>query len=66
MSNPTLVMFLAVERQKLTLPIRDWTNEIGVLLQEAYDNRPQSRFCMAIGGSGFYDLLNIRDRCNLK
>ena len=67
MSNPTLVMFLAVERQTLTLPIKDWMSEIRDLLQEAYDNRPQSRFCIASGrGSRFYDILSIRDRCNLE
>ena len=67
MSNPTLAMFLAVERQKLTLPVKKWTSEIGDLLQEAHDNRPQSQFCIASGrGHGFYDILNIRDCCNLE
>ena len=61
-------MFLAVERQKLTLPIKEWTSEIGDLLHEAHDNRPQSQFCITLVGKGygFYDILNICDRCNLK
>ena len=50
----TLIIFLAVERQKLTLSITEWTSEIGDLLQEAHDNRPQSQFCIASGrGHGF-------------
>ena len=47
MGTLTLIMFLAVERQKLILPIKEWTNELGDLLQEAHDNRPQSQFCIA-------------------
>ena len=68
MGTLTLIMFLAVERQKLILPIKEWTNELGDLLQEAHDNRPQSQFCIASWGrgSGFYDILNICDRFHLK
>ena len=66
MSNSTLVMFIAVEAKNLVLPIAAWNNEIGDLLQRAYDNHT-SELCMAIGrGYEFYDILNIRDRCNFK
>ena len=45
MGTIALIMFLAVERQKLILPIKEWTSEIGDFLQEAHNNRSQNQFC---------------------
>lgn len=69
MGNNILVMFIAVEKNNLTLPIKDWMNDkdIGDLLQKAHDNLPESGLFEILGrGHQLYDIFSIRDRCGLK
>ena len=46
MDNSITLTFIAVEKNNLALPIKDWMNEIGDLLQNAYDNMPASGLFM--------------------
>ena len=67
MGNPILIMFVAVEAKTLALPVTAWNDDIGNILQKAFEDLPASELCMAIGrGWQFYDILDTRNRCNLK
>ena len=42
MADTAVVLFIAVEKQDVVLPIRDWTQDVGDLLQNAHDNLAKS------------------------
>ena len=67
MANTVLVIFIAVEKQDVVLPITNWTKDIGDLLQNAHDNLPESGLICQGGRRGrpLCALIELRDFCQL-
>ena len=71
MGSTTCMLFMAVERQDITLPILDWMtddNEVWKLFEDARNNKSQIKLFELSGRHGrhFYDILNVVERCDLK
>ena len=70
MSYRTYMLFMAVSREDITLPILDWINNDNVSKLFEYDinNKSQTKLfdLSGRGGHHFYDILNVIERCNLK
>ena len=66
MANTVYVLFIAVENE-IVLPIRDWTKDVGDLLQDAHDNLPTSGLICQGGREGrpLCALIELRDFCSL-
>lgn len=70
MGSRTSIMFMAVDRENLSLPILDWMNEdngIWQLFENARDHKSQEELYELSGRHGrhFYDILTVKDRCKL-
>jgi hypothetical protein len=65
-ANTVYVLFIAVEND-LVLPIRDWTKDVGDLLQNAHDNLPTSGLICQGGRRGrpVCALIELRNFCRL-
>ncbi|MEM7594256.1 MAG: hypothetical protein AAF383_22550 [Cyanobacteria bacterium P01_A01_bin.83] len=62
---------MAVDRENIRLPILDWINDnnsIWQLFENARDNKSPEKLFQLTGRHGrhFYDILTVKDRCNLK
>ena len=64
------MLFMAVSRKDITLPILDWMNDDNIqkLFEDALDNKSPTKLYDLSGRYGyhFYDILNVIERCNLK
>ena len=67
MATNIMVIFIAVEKQDVVLPIKDWTKDVGDLLQNAHDNLPKSGLICQGGRRGrpLIALIELRDVCKL-
>ena len=63
MATTVLVIFIAVEKHDIVLPIKDWTKDVGDLLQNAHDNLPESGLICQGGRRGrpVCALIELRD-----
>ena len=67
MGSTVIVLFMAVEKKDISLPIKNWMTDLGGLLQNAHDHQPESGLYMASGRRGIplYLLTEIRNVCQL-
>ena len=67
MADTVLVLFIAVEKQNVVLPVKNWTKDIGNLLQNAHDDLPKSGLICRGGRKGrlLLALIKLRDFCKL-
>ncbi|MEM8721352.1 MAG: hypothetical protein AAGE84_18990 [Cyanobacteria bacterium P01_G01_bin.39] len=70
MGSRTSIIFTAVEREIISLPILDWTNKdngIWRLFENARDNKFRGELFELSGRHGrhFHDILTVKDRCKL-
>ena len=70
MGSRTSMLFMAVSRKDITLPILDWMNDDNVqkLFEDAINNKSQIELfdLSGRGGNHFYDILKVIERCNLE
>ncbi len=68
MANTIFICSIAVDRQDIILPINDWTKDVGDLLQQAYDNLPDSGLICMGGRRGIplHVLIEIRNFCQFR
>ena len=64
-------MFMSVNPMDITLPILDWTKDnydVWKLFEDARDSKTKNLLYYLSGKHGlhFYDIVHVRDRCNLK
>lgn len=60
MASSVMVLFMAVEKKEISLPIKDWTIDLKDLLEKAHDNLPESRL-ICTGGRGGRPLYVLRE-----
>ena len=67
MATTVYVLFIAVEKHDIVLPIKDWTQDISDLLQNAHDNLPESGLICQGGRRGrpLCALIELRDYYSL-
>ena len=67
MANTVYVLFIAVEKHNIVLPIRDWSKDVSDLLQDAHNNLPTSGLICQGGRRGrpLCALIELRDFCRL-
>ncbi|MEL6440552.1 MAG: hypothetical protein AAFQ80_14995 [Cyanobacteria bacterium J06621_8] len=70
MGSTTSMMFMAVDREHITLPIVDWmaNNNIWQLFEDAHNCKSQYTLFQINErhGAHFNDIIEIRNRCNLR
>lgn len=68
MASTVVIFFMTVACQDITLPINDWSKDVGDLFQQAYDSLPDSGLIHTGGRRGIplYALIEIRNFYKLK
>ena len=63
MAALVMVLFIAVEKNKIVLPIKDWIEDLGDFMSDAYENYADSGLiCISgRGGTPLHVLSEIRD-----
>lgn len=70
MGSRTSIMFMSVSSTDISLPISDWTkdnHDVWKLFEDARDHQKNILYDLhGKHGRHFYDILQVKDRCNLK
>lgn len=63
MAASVMVLFMAIEKNKIVLPVKDWIEDLGDFVSDAYENRIESGLICISGRQGrpLYILSEIRD-----